>query len=58
MGKVREEIVMSEDLPPEENIEDWLCNLERIMIDSMKRECEKTNTSVITDNKFEVDIDD
>jgi hypothetical protein len=41
-----------------ENIEEWLCELERIMMDSVKRECERTNVMVIADNKFEEDLND
>lgn len=58
MGKVFENIKMTQELQPMENIEEWLCELENIMKDSMKRECERTNTMVITDNKFETDLDD
>jgi len=58
MGKVRENIKMSQELHPMENIEEWLCELERIMMDSVKRECDRTNTMVITDNKFEDDLNE
>lgn len=43
MGKVKETIKMTQDLHPMENIEEWLCELERIMCDSMKAQCGKTN---------------
>jgi len=58
MGKVKENIKMSQELHPMENIEEWLCELTNIMMDSVKRECDRTNTMVITDNKFEDDLDE
>lgn len=58
MGKAKEVIKMTEQLHPMENIEEWLCELERIMMDSVKRECERTNVMVIADNKFEEDLNE
>jgi hypothetical protein len=43
MGKSKETIKMARELAPLENIEDWLVQLELIMCDSVKRECERTN---------------
>jgi len=57
MGKVKETIKMTQDLHPMENIEEWLCELERIMCDSMKAQCGKTNDYSIEENKFEVDME-
>lgn len=58
MGKVLEVIKMTRELAPMENIEDWLVQLELIMTESVKRECERTNTYCITENKFEVDMEE
>lgn len=58
MGKVLEKVKMTEQLHPMENIEEWLCELERIMCDSMKRECERTNNMCLTENKFETDLNE
>jgi len=44
MGKTLEVIKMTRELAPMENIEDWLVQLELIMTESVKRECERTNT--------------
>lgn len=43
MGKSKETIKMTQELHPMENIEEWLCELERIMCDSVKAQCERTN---------------
>lgn len=43
MGKSKETIKMVRELAPLENIEDWLVQLELIMCDSVRRECERTN---------------
>lgn len=58
MGKVKETIKMTEALAPMENIEEWLCELERIMMDSIKSCSDRTNTMFIADNKFEDDIEE
>ena len=56
MSKALEKVKMMEQLHPMENIEEWLCELERIVCDSMKLECECTNNMFLPEKKLETDL--